>query len=173
MSQRLLLGSNKQYRQLTILYSRYLSELVTFNYPGVIIYISLTWRWASEESKKYFGTTVPFMVYFHQGRKVFFESPWHRGPAEKVMKQLEQQREKWISQNRKETTKRSQRLKQWLRENPLNPNRSLKEYINILSSLLDIFHWAHIPFQISTHLDRPLEEKIQQVFYQQICIYYF
>lgn len=146
------------------LHQKYEDDVVQFNYPGIIFYISPSWYWLTEQSKKYFGCTMPFLLFFVKDGACNFESEPALGPGEVIMKQLEKEGLAWVKKSEKRLVKAEQHLYKWLSTNRVESGRNLSQYLKLLHEINGVYLADHIHFQISIHMDKYLHAKLLKVF---------
>jgi len=139
-------------------------DLHFYNYPCKVFYVSTSLYWATEQLGDLIGEPMPFAFGLIKDGKVSMEVPMHVGAAERVMQRIEKEKEKYLKNDFKKTTKLRRGFEVWLEKNPIKNNQNSKYYLQKMEEVSKILLNTQIHFQISSHMDELLQRKIKSLF---------
>ncbi len=143
---------------------KYLDNIEYFNYPGKIFYISGSFYWLTDQLTKFYGVSLPFVFVHVKDGKASWEIPISLGPSQKVIKEIKAKGLEFIRQDKKNTNKVLNKFEHWLKQNPIQPNKSLVYYLDLLDKAYKILLDTNIYLQVSSHINYLLDKNLTKVF---------
>lgn len=155
---------SKMIEKIEVLHEKYREDIVNYNYPGLLFYLSPSFTWLSTQLKEYYGSSLPYFLFYFSKGKCSFEHPSYIGPGEHVMGLLKKQGLAWVKKSRQTIKEAEKHAEKWLTKNKIGSGRALHEYLRLLQESNRIFLETHISSQIVVHIDRHLERQLSEVF---------
>jgi len=159
-----LSDSSKIIARIAGLHDQYKDEIVYYNYPGLLFYLSPSFTWLSTQLQKYYGAAIPFFKFYFKEGNCFFEHPSYLGPGELIMNQLRKDGLGWVKKSKKKIKEAEQFAGEWLNNNQVAQGKTLPDYIKLLQESNKVYLKTHIPFQIAVHIDRHLKKQLSEIF---------
>lgn len=159
-----LLDSSKMIIRIAELHHQYKDDIVRYNYPGLLFYLSPSFTWLSTQLQEYYGASLPFFKFYFKEGNCFFEHPSYLGPGERVMDRLKREGLAWVEESRQKTKEAERFAEKWLSDNQVVQEKTLPAYLKLLQESNKVYLETHIPFQIAVHIDRHLKKQLSKIF---------
>jgi hypothetical protein len=142
--------------------SKYLDIIQYYNYPGKVFYLSSSFYWITEQFADYYGVAMPFVFGITKKGDANWELPMRLGPAEVVIKKIEEKKETYLKENKNKTDKITKEFLEWLKKKKIKQGMKLDYYLKELHDANDEIIKTNIHFQISAHIEVLLQEKLEK-----------
>ncbi|NMB48148.1 hypothetical protein GYA13_01725 [Candidatus Kuenenbacteria bacterium] len=139
-------------------------RVLFFNYPGLIFYLSGSFRWTGDDCVKKYGLSQPYVLVYFKDKKMLFDSPFEVGLGDWVFKELAKKKIAFIDGHKIETIKQINKVERWLKNHKVKENNNLASYCANLRKSSNLLVEATLVFQIAGGTtDNHFEEKINQL----------